>query len=163
MKWVDVLPQNEGKEWIDLAIEYKTMLRLFYAPYEPMEDITRFVEYSSGYAEDFHRLMCYYGDSVVGFAMIGFGRNKHPDVDYYLQEIYVRPMYEDLGFARAMFEEIVNKYPGKYCYYVYKENKNAEDIWKHLFKGVDYEVYKQVEGFCEGEMNFFIAIPTKFP
>lgn len=68
--------------------------------------------------------------AVVGFCLLGFGENTHPDTDYYIAEFYVVPEVRQKGYGMAAVKQLLAWFPGKHCYHVLKENQAALAFWK---------------------------------
>lgn len=70
----------------------------------------------------------------IGFLLVGFGDNTHPETDYYIAEFYILPEYRRIGIATAAVKELLSLFPGKYCFRVLKENINARCFWDYIQK-----------------------------
>lgn len=73
-------------------------------------------------------------DEVVGFCLVGFGKNTHPRTNYYISEFYILPEFRCSGFGRSAFKKLLALFPGRYCYHVLKENKDALAFWSQMKK-----------------------------
>lgn len=67
---------------------------------------------------------------VIGFCLLGFGDNTHPDTNYYIAEFYIVPEYRRAGYGLAAVAQLLAWFPGKYCYHVLKENQAGLAFWK---------------------------------
>ena len=44
------------------------------------------------------------------------------------------PEFRRIGVATAAVKELLSLFPGKYCYHVLKENRNARHFWDYVQK-----------------------------
>lgn len=79
------------------------------------------------------------GDTVIGFLVMGYGKNCHPDADFYIEESFILPAYRKKGFMRNTVFEFMKTHKGIYCLYVLEENKKAKQFWQHVFAEVNYQ------------------------
>lgn len=74
----------------------------------------------------------------IGFLVIGFPPNCHPNANYYIQEAYIRPEYRQRGYMRATVTSFLVSHPGTYCLFVIRGNEKAYLFWKHIFQENQY-------------------------
>ena len=78
------------------------------------------------------------GSKLIGFLIIGFkGSECHPDADYTILQIYVKPDYRHSGLASEYVYEFISKHSGIYALDVIKGNEPAEQFWKHIFNTIE--------------------------
>ena len=70
----------------------------------------------------------------IGFCLLGFGDNTHPETDYYIGEFYIAPEHRREGWGRSAIKELLSLLPGKYCYHILKGNKVARLFWDRVVK-----------------------------
>lgn len=70
--------------------------------------------------------------TVIGFCLLGFGDNTHPDTNYYIAEFYIVPDARREGYGAAAVAQLLAWFPGKYCYHVLKENQKALAFWNSV-------------------------------
>lgn len=75
--------------------------------------------------------------TVVGFCLVGFGPNTHPDTNYYIAELYILPEFRRLSFGRNAIKELLALFPGRYCYHVLNKNSLALEFWKRITSECD--------------------------
>lgn len=68
----------------------------------------------------------------IGFILLGFGENTQPGTDWYIAEFYIQPSARKQGNGKRAVKEMLQTHPGKYCYFVLKENKRAYAFWTKL-------------------------------
>lgn len=69
----------------------------------------------------------------VGFLVVGFPPNCHPNANFYIEEAYIRPEYRRRGFMSAAVSDFVQGNPGVYCLFVVRGNEGAYGFWKGIF------------------------------
>ena len=57
---------------------------------------------------------------VIGFFIIDFYPNCHPDADFYIEEAYIVPEYRKCGYMSKAISQYVNTNPGTYFYFIVK-------------------------------------------
>lgn len=73
-------------------------------------------------------------DKQVGFFRIGWGIACHPDADWFIADMYVRPDYRRQGLATKAMGDYISKHTGrKYCLFIIDGNKGARAFWDKFF------------------------------
>lgn len=75
----------------------------------------------------------------IGFCLLGFGDNTHPQTNYYIAEFYISPQYRRSGYGTKAARELFSLLPGKYCYHVLKKNNKAKDFWDRVKNESSYK------------------------
>lgn len=70
----------------------------------------------------------------IGFCLLGFGQNTQPGTDWFIAEFYIEPNYRRKHYAENAISQHLTTHPGKYCYFVLKNNKNAQTFWLKMQK-----------------------------
>ena len=68
----------------------------------------------------------------IGFMLFGFKENTHPETDWFIAEFYILPAYRHRGYGEKGITKFLQKHPGKYCYFVLKENIPAQKFWNRI-------------------------------
>lgn len=76
---------------------------------------------------------------TVGFVIIGWGDNCHPDADFYIQDVYIRPPFRHQGYIRKFMEKYFAKHKGVYCLLILNENRPAKLFWTKLFTKAGFQ------------------------
>ena len=88
-----------------------------------------------------------HNDTPIGFLLLGFDQNTHPQTDWYIGEFFIRPEERRKGYGRKAVEEMLTEYPGRYCYFVLKKNKPAKTFWEYIRKEFScVDIKKQLAG-----------------
>ena len=77
--------------------------------------------------------------NLVGFAIIGYYPNCHPDAEVYISEVYIMPEYRRKRYMHRTITEYIKKNPGTYCLFILNENHNALKFWNQVFSDNGYE------------------------
>ena len=75
---------------------------------------------------------------TVGFVIMGWGDNCHPDADFFVQDVYIRPEFRQQGLVRKFMENHFSKHPGIYCLLILNENTIAKMVWTKLFTNAGF-------------------------
>lgn len=78
------------------------------------------------------------GKDPVGFLVIGYPPNCHPNVDFYIEEAYIRPKYRRRRLMSAAVTEFVQSNPGVYCLFIVRGNEAVYTFWKNVFGEAGY-------------------------
>lgn len=68
----------------------------------------------------------------IGFCLLGTKGNTQPGTDWFIAEFWVQPDYRRQNFGENAVSELLKKHPGKYCYFVLNENKQAKMFWDYI-------------------------------
>lgn len=86
------------------------------------------------------------GKEEIGFIILAFGRNlergvNEPNVDYFIQDTYIRPEYRRKGIMSKEVNKLLDEYKGIYGLYILYENKPAQAFWHKIIgdRWVDVE------------------------
>lgn len=91
-------------------------------------------------AEDSYWYFLHDGDELVGFVVVGQYPNCHPAADYYIEDVYVHPMYRGKGLVRDFLIQHMKETGGSvYCLFVLVKNTMAARFWDHVFTLAGYE------------------------
>ena len=143
--WLN-LPYTEGNE--DWFATYLLRFRLFrwyqdelrFINEGPFNDLTDMEAFCSAYSADCTDWIDIVdGGETVGFLVMGYGANCHPEAKFYIEEAFVMPGYRHRCLMGNTLRKYMQTHEGTYCYYVLKKNKNALNFWKHLFEKEDYK------------------------
>ena len=86
------------------------------------------------YTADTSFFLVYEGSTAIGFCILGFDGNCHPDVNVYIEEFYIVPEARRHGYGTAVFEELIIKNNmDTVCFYVLNNNSSAATFWRNLF------------------------------
>lgn len=91
--------------------------------------------YSAAYTEWIDIMQ---GGTPVGFLVIGYGDNCHPDADYYIEEAFVSSEYQRQGLMTKTIEEYITAHNGTYCYFTLRKNQYAKEFWEKIFRKLGY-------------------------
>ena len=91
----------------------------------------------------------------VGFCLLGFGENTHPETNYYIAEFYVLPEHRRSGIGTKAVLDLLSIFPGKYCYHVLKENMGAYMFWEEVKKTANVKEIELVDILGLRDCNFF--------
>lgn len=104
------------------------------------EELT--IVYQSFISDDNTRWIDVFADdtneTLIGFLLVGYPPNCHPNADYYISESYIIPMYRGHGYMSAAVSNFVNLHPGVYCLFVLKNNISAYLFWHKIFSSLGY-------------------------
>lgn len=75
----------------------------------------------------------------VGFIIICQAPNCHPDADYYIEDSFVLPAFQNKGLMQKTVQEFVKTNPGKYCLFIIDCNKPARHMWPAVFEKLGYQ------------------------
>ena len=75
---------------------------------------------------------------TAGFVIMGWGDNCHPDADFYVQDVYIRPDFRRQGLVRNFMENHFAKHPGIYSLLILNENIIAKMVWTKLFTNAGF-------------------------
>lgn len=70
----------------------------------------------------------------IGFLLIGYGQNKHPSSDYYIQEAFILPEHRRERRMFRVVSEFLSLHKGKYCMFILNSNKVAKAFWRKVVK-----------------------------
>lgn len=121
--YLDELASIRGKEWEDTEEERK--------------------EWCTSYMRDtdYVWIDIKSHNSVIGFLLVGTGKDCHPDCNYFIAESFILPAYRKRGFMSSAVQSFVLEHPGKYCMLIIKKNDYAKEFWNRLFSKIGYESF----------------------
>ena len=79
---------------------------------------------------------------LIGFAIIGYYPNCHPDAEVYITEAYIIPEYRRQGYMHKTITQYIKNNHGTYCLFIVKNNDIALQFWQKVFAD---NGYKQIE------------------
>lgn len=71
---------------------------------------------------------------LAGFFIICKENGCHPDADYFIAQLYIRPEYRRKGYAKKTVLEYMRKHRGTYCKFMIKKNHDAYAFWDMIKK-----------------------------
>ena len=154
--WLNLPYTEEKEDWFE---KYMIRLRLFRWYLEelrvinegPVNDVPDMEAFCSAYsAPQTDWIDITEGGKVIGFLIMGYGDNSHPDADFYIMEAFILPGYRSRRLMENALKNYMKTHEGIYCYYVLKKNINALNFWKHCF---EKEHYKPCLLFDMGDVN----------
>ncbi len=84
--------------------------------------------------EKCHWIDIRHGKEVIGFVIISeSGGDCHPDVDYSINQAYVKPSHRNLGYMSGTVLFFLDSHRGLYSYDVLHGNDTARRFWLHIF------------------------------
>ncbi|MCD7871788.1 MAG: GNAT family N-acetyltransferase, partial [Clostridiales bacterium] len=66
---------------------------------------------------------------LAGFLVVCREPECHPDADYFIAQLYVRPEYRRQGYAKKAVLGFLGKHSGKYCKLMIEKNTAAYAFW----------------------------------
>lgn len=132
LKAVEIKHHNHVEDFLTMWDEYVGYLRGI------KPDLNSDDAYTTMSIPETRLILFYLEHEPVGFALIGYGQNKHPLSDYYIEDFFVRDTARGQGFGREMFYYILQEFPGCYCYFTLDGNVGAEAFWEHVFSEREY-------------------------
>ena len=90
-----------------------------------------------------HPLLLKYKDKIVGFLIFSDFKEKHPEFDYSLVEMFVLRMYRNKGIGKKVIEMIFNNYKGKYHLDVATKNILAVKFWEKIIEKHSNQITKK--------------------
>lgn len=74
----------------------------------------------------------------VGFLIIGYPPNCHPNADFYIEEAYIQPKYRQQHYMTTTATRFIQAHPGTYCLFILNNNHTAKRFWIALFAKLGY-------------------------
>ena len=74
----------------------------------------------------------------VGFLILGYPPNCHPDADFYIEEAYIKPEYRRKGLMSGVVFNYIKTNPGTYCLFILNRNTVAYSFWFSVFAKLGY-------------------------
>ena len=146
--WLKREPEESSKEdWFETYLErlrlftwYENELDMING--EPVNDVPIIDLFCTLYTlKDTDWIDIKVEDGRVGFLVIGYGNNTHPDADYYIQEAFVMNGYRKRGLMSRALSDYMKDHEGCYVYYVLRKNMEAKYFWNSFFKKAGYHIY----------------------
>lgn len=85
-------------------------------------------------------------DTPIGFLIMGYAPNCHPDADIYIQEAYISPESRRNGYMSRVIAEVLGKDTSKVCLYILHKNHAAHKFWHELFAKLGYAPFEPALG-----------------
>ena len=79
-----------------------------------------------------------HGKDIIGFLIIGFPPNCHPDTNFYIEEAYIKPQYRRQGYMSSVASKFIKDNPGSYCLFILNRNEAALQFWHKVFAQCGY-------------------------
>lgn len=78
----------------------------------------------------------------IGFLIICTHPNCHPDADWYIENAYIIPEYQNQGHMQRAVQNWLKEHPGRYCLFIIDKNYPARHMWETVFKKAGYIPFK---------------------
>lgn len=78
--------------------------------------------------------------TVIGFLIIGYPPNCHPDADFYVEEAYITPSYRRKKYMSSVVSQFVKANNGTYCLFILKNNLIVTEFWLKTFTKLGYSL-----------------------
>ena len=75
---------------------------------------------------------------IIGFIIIGYTPNCHPDADFYIEEAYIQPEYRRKKYMFRAVTKFLKYNGGTYCLFIVNRNTPALNFWHYVFKENGY-------------------------
>lgn len=78
------------------------------------------------------------GTNPIGFLIIGYPPNCHPNANYYIEEAYIQPKYRCQHYMTSTATRFIKAHPGIYCLFILNNNQIAKHFWFSIFTKLGY-------------------------
>lgn len=75
---------------------------------------------------------------IIGFIIIGYTPNCHPDADFYIEEAYIQPEYRRKRYMFRAVSKFLKYNGGTYCLFIVNTNTPALNFWHKVFRENEY-------------------------
>ena len=82
----------------------------------------------------------------IGFVVVGYPPNCHPDAELFIQEAYISPESRRNGYMSRVIAEVLGKDTPKVCLYILHQNHTAYKFWHGLFTKMGYARFESALG-----------------
>lgn len=97
-------------------------------------------------------------NSPIGFLLLGFKENTQPGTDWYIAEFYIIPKARKQGYGQKAVKEMLEQHPGRYCYFILKENRPAHSFWQKMktaFNWLENTSYYDARQYTPEDATFY--------
>ena len=82
----------------------------------------------------------------IGFIIVGYPPNCHPDAEIYIQEAYISPESRHCGYMSRVIAEVLGRDTSSVCLYILHKNHSAHKFWHELFTKLGYAPFESELG-----------------
>lgn len=82
---------------------------------------------------------------IIGFLIIGYPPNCHPDADFYIEEAYVIPEFRRQKHMSLTVSRFIEANEGIYCLFILNNNIPARHFWPEVFAKHGYSQFELID------------------